>query len=353
VAIGLKVNAKVAIAAAVFGVLCLAAAGILAWVVLPDQARLPADTNVTRQFEGTAKLLLNPAALASGDLTKALLRDVPVTVDRTVKTLATDGAAAQVSDTRILRAKGGGDLGRAEAVYAVDRTSLEAAKSHPTGWAVGDHRGLTVSWPVGAAKKDYVGWVSDTQSTTPLRYVRTEKRGGVQTYVFEAAVAPAPIKDQQVLASLPKSLAPKVLGALATVLPVPEALKAQLGQVVPRLTTDVPLTYSYESTSTYWVEPSTGIVLDVKREEIRKVGLELPGGASVPASIPVYDVSTAAADASVKDATKDASDGRDAIRLYGTILPVGLLILGLLALLPAVITLGARLGRRRRASTAP
>jgi hypothetical protein len=341
---GSRINTKVAVALAAVGALCLIAAAALVWVVLPNQARLPADTNVTRTFDGTAKLLLNPTALAAGDLTKVLLRDVPVTAERTVKTLDSDGDVARVSDTRTLRTADGTDLGGSEAAYAVDRTSLEAADDHPDGWDVVDHSGLTVSWPIGTEKKDYVGWVGDTRTTTPLRYARTQERDGVDTYVFEAAVAAAPIKDEQVLAALPESLPPAVLGQLAAVLPVPAELQAQLAQVVPRLTADVPLTYTYESTSTYWVEPETGVVVDVERTEIRKVGLELPG-TPVPPSIVVYDVTTAVTDASVSEATDDATDGRDAIRLFGTILPVVLLIVGILALLPAVAKAVA--GRRR------
>jgi hypothetical protein len=253
---------------------------------------------------------------------------------------------ARVSDTRTLRTADGTDLGGSEAVYAVDRTSLEAADDHPDGWDVVDHSGLTVSWPIGTEKKDYAGWVSDTRTTTPLRYARTQERDGVDTYVFEAKVAAAPVKDEQVLGALPTSLSPPLLGQLATVLPVPAELKTALAQVLPRLTADVPVTYTYESTSTYWVEPVTGVVVDVERTEIRKVGLELPG-TPVPPSIVVYDVTTAVTDASVGEAADDATDGRNAIRWFGTILPVVLLVVGLLALLPAVIKAAAAVGTRR------
>src|SRR5262245_21778425 len=87
---------------AVLGVLCLVAAAILAWVVVPNRKQLPADTNTSRNFEGTAKLLLVPSALAAGDFRNALKSNVPVTADRTVKVLATDGSAAEVSDERKL-----------------------------------------------------------------------------------------------------------------------------------------------------------------------------------------------------------------------------------------------------------
>src|SRR5512138_1068629 len=91
---------------AVLGVLCLAAAAILAWVVVPSKKQLPADTDTVRQFDGTAKVLLNPQALASNDLRNAIGNNVPVTARREVKVTATDGSAAQVSDDRVLSAGG-------------------------------------------------------------------------------------------------------------------------------------------------------------------------------------------------------------------------------------------------------
>jgi hypothetical protein len=330
---------------ALLGVAGLAGAAALYWVVVPDRAQLPEDTNVTRQFDGTAAVLLNPAGLATGDMSKVLLRNVPVTAERTVNTVATDGGVAQVRDVRTLQSADGQSLGRSEAVYAVDRKTLEAAKNHPDSWTVVDHQGLTVSWPIGAEQREYVGWVSDTQSTTPIKYVGTEQRGGIDTYVYEATVAPAPIKDQQALGALPKSLPPQVAGPLLSALPLPDALKAQLAQLLPQLTSDVPLNYTYESTTKYWVEPETGVVVDADRREVRKVGMELPGGRSVPPSIAVFDVSTSMVDASVTAAAGDASESRDQLNLYGTTLPLILGGAGALLLIVAIVVLAT--GRRR------
>jgi Porin PorA len=45
---------------AVLGVLCLVAAAILTWVVVPNKKQLPADTDTIRHFTGTGKLVLDP-----------------------------------------------------------------------------------------------------------------------------------------------------------------------------------------------------------------------------------------------------------------------------------------------------
>lgn len=340
-----KARTTTGVLLAVLGVVSLAAAGVLTWVVVPGQAQLPDDTNVTREFDGTANTLLNAGALATGDMSKVLLRNVPVTADRTVTTVATDGKAARVRDVRTLKTADGQTLAQSQSEFAVDRKTLEAAKTYSSDWSVTKHEGLTVSWPIGAEERDYVGWVGDTQSTTALKYVGKEKRGGVDTYVYEATVAPAAIKDPAVLGTLPKSLPPRVLGGLLTALPLPDALKAQLGQVIPQLTSDVPLNYTYESTSKYWVEPETGVVVDVDRREVRKVGMELPGGRSVPPSIPVYDVTTSVTDASVDEAADDATEARDALKLFGTTLPLVLLGLGVVLLILGIVLIAT--GRRR------
>jgi DUF3068 family protein len=232
------------IAVAIVGVLCLATAAILAWVVVPAVKVLPADTNTTRAFSGNAAVLLNPTALAAGDLRGALVTNVPVSAERVVKVTATDGDTARVVDSRSLTAQGT-QVGRTEVTYAVNRKSLEAA-SAPSGWSVTPHQGLTVSWPIGAEQRDYTAWVNETQTTTPAKYARTESKGGVQTYVYEVNAPAAPINDPQVLGALPQSIPVPVLTGLLSSLPIPDALKAQLAQALPNLGGgDVPLSYTY------------------------------------------------------------------------------------------------------------
>ncbi len=328
---------------AVVGVLCLAAAAILTWVVVPNQAQLPANENTTRQFDGTAKLLLNPQAISSGNLSAALLTNVPVKVDRNVKTLATSGGVAEVRDTRTLTTGTGQTVGRTEATYAVDRKTLEATTNHPSSWNVTNAKGLTVSWPIGADKKDYTGWVQETQTTTPLKYLREETKQGVSTYVYQATSESQPIKDPQVLSQLPTALPVSALSALSAVMPMTPDVKATLARVLPRLTAPVPLNYTYQVQSTYWVEPKTGIVVDNQREDIRRAGITA-AGQTMTGILPVFDVATAFTAQTVKNAASDAKDNKNKLQLYGTTLPLILLIVGvvLLAVGIALILLSRR-----------
>ncbi len=316
----------------VLGLLCLAAAGILKWAVVPNGAKLPSDENATRQYDGTAKILLNPQALSTGDLSTALLANVPVAATRNVKTVATSGGVAQVQDTRTLTTANGQPLGTTQASYAVDRKTLEATSDHPSDWQVTAAKGLTVSWPIGAEKKDYTGWVQETQTTTTLKYLRQETKQGLTTYVYQATTQPAPIKDPQVLSALPTALPASALQALSSLLPLPPAVKALL----PQLTQPVPVSYTYQVNSTYWVEPTTGLVVDTQREDIRAASLSV-AGQTVVSGFRVFDVATAFTSASVASAASDAKDNKNTIDLYSSTLPLILLIVGIVALLAAAV----------------
>jgi hypothetical protein len=333
---------------AVLGVLCLAAAAILKWVVEPNQAQVPSDENTTRQYDGKAAILLNPQALSSGDLKSALLIDTPVTASRNVKALATSGGTAQLQETRTLTTADGTPVGSTQANYAVDRKTLQATSDHPSSWQVAPATGLTVSWPIGADKKDYTGWVQETQTTTPLKYLRQEKKQGLTTYVYQAKTQPAPTKDPQVLSTLPTQLQVSTLQALSAVLPISPQVKAQLGALLPQLTQPVPVSYTYEVMSTYWVEPTTGLVVDTQREEIRMAGITV-AGQTIAAILPVSDVTIGYTSNSVDNAASDAKDKKNTIDLFSMTLPLILLIVGIVALLAALLVF---LLSRRRARAA-
>ena len=329
----MRSNKTVPIVLAALGVLLLGAAAILEWWVVPRRAQLPADTNTVRGFSGTARVLLNPQAIAGGNLSAALLVDQPVTAQRTVKVLATDGDSAEVSDARILATSTGQPLASTDTTYAVNRKTLEGASDAPQSWDATTPDGLTVSWPIGAEKKDYPVWVNETQTTATATYVKQEQKNGLGTYVYEVNVPAAAIKDPQVLGTLPTNLSGAALGAIAERLPLPAEQKAQLAQLLPSLGAQVPLTYTYESKSTVWVEPTTGIVVDTDRRETRKAGI----GSPPIAAAPVYDVTTTFTDQSVDAAVDEASDKKGTIDTFGSTVPWILAIAGVVALLAALL----------------
>jgi hypothetical protein len=358
---------------------CLAAAtavslavAVAVWWVAPARPGLGGGS--VRYFAGTAKVLVDPQALAHGEVSAAVRRDALVTARRTVRTLATDGDVAQVRDTWLLRADDGDwtraseieeehgrELARVETLYAIDRTSLAAASAHPAGWQVADHRGLVLDWPNGAAKKDYVGWVNDTKSTTALRFVRPDRHRvcryvssspvpctELDVFVYRSTVDSAPVADERTLAALPRSLPAATVSALAANL-LPAQSKRQLDQALTPWAGPVPLDYTYQATATYRVEPVTGIVVGVEREEIRTMHVRLPGRVVTPAIV-IHDVTLKMTCAADNCAGVDVWDFQDRARLWGTTVPVVLIIASTVG---AMATAGAVLVRRRRRNDEP
>src|SRR5215467_7285912 len=224
---------KAAITSGVIGLFLLIAAGLMAWWIKPSYtARSPGDYNKTRVFNGTIHSLFKPAALVSGNPAAAITRNVPVSLSQNVRTQQTSGNTALVQDTRTVKAAGS-SVGTLVSHYAVDRQTLMATRSHPGNWNVTPASGITVSWPLGAKKQNYTGWVPYTETTTPLKFVGESQQGGISTYQYRATVPPTPIKNPQVLAALPTSLPISLVPRLVSAGLVSAAQAADLGRIFP------------------------------------------------------------------------------------------------------------------------
>jgi hypothetical protein len=323
------------------GLACLAAAATLTWAVAPGGRGMPVGADETQHLAGTAGLLLNPVALGTGDVKKAVLRDVPVTSDRIVSLLAGRDAVAQVSDVRNLDVDGT-TMGAWVATYVVDRTSLEAATDAPKSWQVPPHQGLTVRWPAGAEPKDYVGWLNPTRKSAPITYVREETVAGQRAYVYQIDSEPEALVDDLVRARLPWAVSTATMAGLAADASLSADERAQLDAVPGRDDHMSDVDYTYEIAATYWVEPATGTVLRTEQREIQRVGPVLSD--RTLALVPIYDVSLTSTDASVREASERADAAKRRMMVYGAVpwLRVILLILG-----GAGVLAGARLMVRR------
>lgn len=320
----------------VLGLLLVLAAVGLKWIGAPALAVLPADTDTTRTYSGTAAALLNPAAIAAPGSGPIVLRGVPITVTHHTKVLGTKGSNALVSDAKSVQT-GGTPVAAADYRYAVDRTDLDRGSGYP---GVVKQTGLTFNWPIRAKKQDYLGWVADTQRGAPLKFTGTAKRGGVSTYVYTLQTAAEPITDPQVLGALPKGLPKANLVRLAGGLGLAPAQLALLQQALPPLPDPVPFAYTYQVEATYWVAPVTGIVVDIRQHEVRTLGLAL--GATTAPVTPVMDISFTSQPATLAAAAKDARDKGAAITSVYTTVPFALVTVGAVLVLLGLIGLALR-----------
>ncbi len=306
------------------GLVAIAAAGTLRFVVVPAQAQLPADTDTTRTYEGTVTTLLNAEALAAGDLGNAILRDIPVQIQRATAVTSVADGNATLAETSVVTAPDGTVLLGSESTYVVDRRTMLAQD---------ERSGLVIGWPIGTEARDYAGWSADLQSEVPLTFTGTDTRAGIDVHVFESSVT-GTIVDPATLSQFPSSLPKFALPLVAGALDIPSAVAEQLPTLLQVLPDEVPLGYTLTSDTTYWVDATTGMVIDLDRTESRAVFFDVEG---VPAT-PIADVfawSYTGEEASVAATVADARAAGQTLTTFGTTLPIVLLVVGGLLLLLA------------------
>lgn len=329
------------IAALVIGIVLIAGGLIVNFVIYPSQAKFPDDVDTTRNYEGELAVMMNAAALESGDLEALFMRNVPVTIERTVQTAETGGDNGAIVTDEAVMSSPEGPVAASLDVYAIDRTTMEAIENFADDDRVQPTEGLVIGWPIGTDGTDYTGWNGDTHATVALVFEGEEERGGIDTYRFHAMSDYGLIVDEPTLANFPAALPKDLLGQLAPALGLPDEAAAQLTAILPSMPDPVPLAYLYAFDKTYWIEPTTGVLIDIDVMESRVGALALPGEEPV-ALTEVQNLTYVATEGSVQDAVDDANSGITMINLFGTWLPWGLVIVGVILLIVGIVLFARR-----------
>ena len=177
------------------------------------------------------------------------------------------------------------------------------------------HQGLTLKFPFDTKKQSYQFWDGPANAAFPAEFTGEEVVAGVKVYRFEQRIEPRTLRTQE----------------------VPGSLAGDPG--ADSVTTDV----VYSNHKTLWVEPATGIIVKAQ-QDVTQV-LEIPAGEPV---LTLLDAVLTYDDATVKANAEDASSGASQLRLLGTILPVGAVVLGLVLTSVGLYLLRAPQGRRLR-----
>jgi len=312
----------------VLGVVLVVVGLAVKFIVLPSQAKFPDDVDATRVYEGELGVMLNAAALQTGDLANLFLKNVPVTIDRTVKTLEVGGNdGAIVSDHAVMNSPAG-PVAESLSIYAIDRKTMEAIDDFSGDARVIPREGLVVGWPIGSQPTSYIGWNGDTMSPTTIEYVGEEEHAGINTYRYHAVSDPKVIVDPELLAQFPAGLPKDLLMQLAPMMGIPDDQMAQLGPVLEAMPDPVPLTYTFAFDKTYWIEPTTGVLIDIDVMESRAAALTVPGA---PGPVPLTEVqhlTYVTSPASVQDAINDANSAISQLNMFGTYIPLVLILFG-------------------------
>ncbi len=330
----------------VLGLGLIVAALVVKFVFLPSQAQWPDDVDSVRTYDGTLHVMLVPQALENMDLDNLFLRDVPITNSRHVTTEEVDGNKAIVREIAKMYGPADQEIQGSETWYAIDRKTMDAipekeASQFSNSHKITEREGLVIGFPIGTEQKDYKGWSSDFQKTLMVKYLKEEQHGDLNTYVFESSSPPGELVDPEMLAIFPPAIPKDLLVNLAQTLDLPNAMRERFAEILPTMPDPVPLKYTYEYETTYWIEPATGVLVDYDKHEVYKVALEMEG-IPVPVPItPVFEQSYHTSASSIEDATKDARDAKNQLGTVGTIVPLALAMTGLV-----LVVIGALVLRR-------
>jgi hypothetical protein len=321
------------------GIVLVVAGLVLMLVIVPSMKQLPDDVDTTRTYIGTAPVIFDPA-------TFQFMKDLNIDLTRHIQTEATNGGVELVKEEQSLSSQGQ-LIQKVLKRYAIDRKSMETTAQYPASWAdlegFWPREGLVIGWPIGTEKMDYRAWSDDYRATVTLIYEGevVHDRAKINTYHFTSSSGPLPIDADYVKAlGLPLEIPKEQFTALVGQTDLSAMIKNFLPLVLQQLPGDtVPLAYYYEYEGEYWIEPKTGVLIDTKKHELRKVGLpdeaiagtplaNLPADQLAALRVPVSDFTYWGTDQSVQDAKKDAEDANSKITLYGSTLPIVAIVAG-------------------------
>ncbi|PJF22113.1 MAG: hypothetical protein CUN56_07660 [Phototrophicales bacterium] len=356
---------------AVLGVLLVAGGLLLMQVIVPAMKVFPADVDTTRTFDVAYLTLLNADTLEFMEFSEG--GDHDLRIERNIFVEEVDGNRTLIRETQTLF---NGDTPLRPPIvkyHALDRHTMEPLDDVPEEWAARDgyweREGLVIGWGIGAEERDYIGWNDDTRSTVEMEYQGKQERGGITTLYFTSEREPELISEEHAaVLGLPPSLTIAQLRGLADGMDVSsvdlsDGARAKLTPAIINALRNVeadlqaiPLVYYYDYYGEYWVEPTTGVLIDTHKYEnrgaafppeimdaIREVLENDPNNQDPEAEdylppdimdqlmpITVNRFEYVASEQSVQDAVADATSNRDRLILFGQTIPVVLIVLGVL-----------------------
>jgi hypothetical protein len=358
-------------AALSIGVLLILVGLLLMLVIVPSMKQFPEDVDTTRIYHVEYLTLLNGETLQFVSIPEGDNPDLRI--ERHFNTEEVDDGKALVREEQtIFNAEE--SLTALVKYYTIDRKTMEIVEDVPAAWKEHDgywqREGIVMGWPIDSEEKDYTGWSDDYHSTVPLEYVRQEEHGGINTYYFTSeGTTPRPIDATYAqFLGLPAQLSITSVGQLASTLDSPDVeltipQKVLLIGLIQDATIAVygepsegelmiPLEYAYDYTAEYWVEPKTGVLIDTRKYEHRaasfpqdlmdkfkELASEREEGSAeyIPPDtleklmpITVSEYVYQGTEQTLDEARQDAEDAISQLQLFGTIIPLVLIVLGVL-----------------------
>lgn len=175
--------------------------------------------------------------------------------------------------------------------------------------------GLGLVWPLGAQKQTYMVFDTTLAKAVPARYDGTATTDGVRTYRYVETVAPQKFATQ----TLPGSLV---------------GMKNQLEVTLPEY---------YQVVITFWVDPVTGVPLNIQRNET--LTLRDAAGAT---RLLAFHANLNMTSSSIANLARTARSNGSKVSLVSTVLPLALLLLGVVLLGVAITLIALGIGAAGR-----
>jgi hypothetical protein len=374
----------------IIGILLLLGAVVWRFVAQPALVKYPTDLEGDAHAEGTITFFLDPETRAPLDppAEETLVIDRHLEVDED----ESDGDLAVVDE--LDQQEIAGQPSELRQRYVIDRTTLEnvaddRAYAYDDANVTDRSPAYSINLPFDAGDGPYAVWKNESGESYEFTATDSYEVDGVELTTYEGSADDLPVTDAYVAALGPQGVPTELtLDELRPILADAGLdLDALLGALLPQLSPAdvqallavaeqaVPLTYSLSVQTRFGVEPRTGAIVDLAsitqtvgaRPDPEAIGpiadvlgrypqvpeavsaIETLNGFAEGPPIPVFEISYAQTEESRSETVEQADDLAGQLTLATRTIPLGLLVVGLVAVLVALI--GFILARRRPATT--
>uniref|UniRef100_UPI0020294B07 DUF3068 domain-containing protein n=1 Tax=Pseudonocardia lacus TaxID=2835865 RepID=UPI0020294B07 len=292
------------------GAFCAVAAVAVRLFLVPQLVVLPLDQDGSSVATGTGVTVFYP-----GDLEQRSGVSVRAGRDVIGDPRAPDAGpdVAVWTASLLITDSEGALIGVTEDRVCLDRHTAQAVQPCASERLNGDnrvsHSGLSYTFPFGVEQRDYEMFDTTAQRPFPARFVGEEQIEGTTVYKFEQEV-PETVTERR---EVPAQLAGGVEG-----------------------TGDVAVERIYTNVRTVWVEPTSGVI--VNGQEQQRQFFRTPDGTE---GVTLIEGTLRFDDETVAAGLARALDASNRITLITTTLPIGLGVVGLLALVGGALLVGS------------
>ncbi|MFF7944680.1 porin PorA family protein [Nocardia gamkensis] len=334
------------------GAVLIVGAVLIRFVFVPSMTKLPSDLDQGQKFEGTMQAL-NPQAMAAGDLPNLLTPPMPITADRSLKVDAVDGDTAIITSTAVVNLPQGPPQTDVH-TYAVDRVDFGPVELSdeqrrelvpPNRQATFEpHQGLTFNFPMHPSRDGNLFYDSTLRTTSPAKFVdeQTLENRSVYRYHIDAA---GPIGDPVTLAqfkAFPSSVPKAMINGLLQAGLVPDTSRSSLESALPSLPDQLTVGFGSVNNVDVSVDEQFGAPIEAVQNQALYVTVPVNGTALPVLPVSIVKMHTTKSD--VASTASTLSSNGTKLTLLDTLLPIGMGVLG-------IVALGLSVLRRKRSLT--